>query len=108
MDLLKAITYPLAAGAKSSKKTGEKSSSSSSHLESRKEHHKKKGNGNSGELSLEDSSAHNPPPQKMKPLYVNTETLTLHEPDGLKIKLILSPKEKGGSSVEEEAFQYPA
>uniref|UniRef100_A0A8C2QI36 High mobility group protein 2-like 1 n=1 Tax=Cricetulus griseus TaxID=10029 RepID=A0A8C2QI36_CRIGR len=106
MDLLKAITSPLAAGAKSSKKAGEKSSSSSSHLESRKEHHKKKGNGSSGELSLEDSSAHKP--KKMKPLYVNTETLTLREPDGLKMKLILSPKEKGGSSVEEEAFQYPA
>ncbi|XP_051024501.1 HMG domain-containing protein 4 isoform X1 [Acomys russatus] len=106
MDLLKAITSPLAAGAKSSKKTGEKSSSSSSHSESRKEHHKKKGNGSSGELSLEDSSAHKP--KKMKPLYVNTETLTLREPDGLKMKLILSPKEKGTSSVEEEAFQYPA
>ncbi|XP_026633107.1 HMG domain-containing protein 4 [Microtus ochrogaster] len=106
MDLLKAITSPLAAGAKSSKKAGEKSSGSSSHLESRKEHHKKKGNGSSGELSLEDSSAHKP--KKMKPLYVNTETLTLREPDGLKMKLILSPKEKGSSSVEEEAFQYPA
>ncbi|CAH7299670.1 Hmgxb4 [Phodopus roborovskii] len=106
MDLLKAITSPLAAGAKSSKKAGEKSSSSSSHWESRKEHHKKKGNGSSGELSLDESSAHKP--KKMKPLFVNTETLTLREPDGLKMKLILSPKEKGGSSVEEEAFQYPA
>lgn len=106
MDLLKAITSPLAAGAKSSKKAGEKSSSSSSHPESRKEHHKKKGNGSSGELSLDDSNAHKS--KKMKPLYVNTETLTLREPDGLKMKLILSPKEKGSSSVEEEAFQYPA
>lgn len=102
MDLLKAITSPLAAGAKSSKKAGEKSSSSSSHPESRKEHHKKKGNGSSGELSLDDSNAHKS--KKMKPLYVNTETLTLREPDGLKMKLILSPKEKGSSSVEEEAF----
>ncbi|CAO2611332.1 HMG domain-containing protein 4 [Lemmus lemmus] len=98
MDLLKAITSPLTAGAKSSKKAGEKSSSSSSHLESRKEHHKKKGNGSSGEFSLEDSSAHKP----------KKKTLTLREPDGLKMKLILSPKEKGSSSVEEEAFQYPA
>lgn len=106
MDLLKAITSPLAAGAKSSKKAGEKSSSSSSHSESRKEHHRKKGNGSSGELSLDDSNAHKS--KKMKPLYVNTETLTLREPDGLKMKLILSPKEKGSSSVEEEAFQYPA
>ncbi|XP_029809841.1 HMG domain-containing protein 4 isoform X4 [Suricata suricatta] len=42
MDLLKAITSPLATGSKPSKKTGEKSSSSSSHSESRKEHHRKK------------------------------------------------------------------
>ena len=68
MDLLKAITSPLAAGAKSSKKAGEKSSSSSSHPESRKEHHKKKGNGSSGELSLDDSNAHKS--KKMKPLYM--------------------------------------
>lgn len=106
MDLLKAITSPLAAGAKASKKAGEKSCSSSSHSESRKEHHKKKGNGSTGEPSLDDSNAHKP--KRMKPLYVNTETLTLREPDGLKMKLILSPKEKGSGSVEEEASQYPA
>ncbi|XP_073940434.1 HMG domain-containing protein 4 isoform X3 [Castor canadensis] len=106
MDLLKAITSPLAPGSKPSKKTGEKSSSSSSHLESKKEHHRKKGSGNSGELSLEDGSTHKS--KKMKPLYVNTETLTLREPDGLKMKLILSPKEKGSCSVEEESFQYPS
>nr|XP_020015167.1 HMG domain-containing protein 4 isoform X1 [Castor canadensis]XP_020015168.1 HMG domain-containing protein 4 isoform X1 [Castor canadensis] len=106
MDLLKAITSPLAPGSKPSKKAGEKSSSSSSHLESKKEHHRKKGSGNSGELSLEDGSTHKS--KKMKPLYVNTETLTLREPDGLKMKLILSPKEKGSCSVEEESFQYPS
>ena len=61
MDLLKAITSPLAAGAKSSKKAGEKSSSSSSHSESRKEHHQTKSNGSSGEHSLDDSKAHKPP-----------------------------------------------
>ncbi|XP_004700376.1 HMG domain-containing protein 4 isoform X1 [Echinops telfairi] len=106
MDLLKAITSPLATGAKPSKKTGEKSSSSSSHSESRKDQHRKKGSGSSGELPLEDGGAHKS--KKMKPLYVNTETLTLREPDGLKMKLILSPKEKGGSSVEEEPFQCPS
>uniref|UniRef100_G3TS17 High mobility group protein 2-like 1 n=1 Tax=Loxodonta africana TaxID=9785 RepID=G3TS17_LOXAF len=106
MDLLKAITSPLAPGSKPSKKTGEKSSSSSSHSESKKEHHKKKVSGSSGELSLEDCGSHKS--KKMKPLYVNTETLTLREPDGLKMKLILSPKEKGSSSVDEESFQYPS
>ncbi|XP_014592279.3 HMG domain-containing protein 4 isoform X1 [Equus przewalskii] len=106
MDLLKAITSPLATGSKPSKKTGEKSSSSSSHSESKKEHHRKKVSGSSGELSLEDGTSHKS--KKMKPLYVNTETLTLREPDGLKMKLILSPKEKGSSSVDEEPFQYPS
>ncbi|XP_057342400.1 HMG domain-containing protein 4 isoform X3 [Manis pentadactyla] len=105
MDLLKAITSPLATGSKPSKKTGEKSSSSSSHSESKKEHHRKKVSGSSGELSLEDGSHKS---KKMKPLYVNTETLTLREPDGLKMKLILSPKEKGSSSVDEESLQYPS
>lgn len=106
MDLLKAITSPLATSSKPSKKTGEKSSSSSSHSESKREHHRKKVSGSSGELSLEDGGSHKS--KKMKPLYVNTETLTLREPDGLKMKLILSPKEKGSSSVDEESFQYPS
>uniref|UniRef100_A0A2K5I124 DUF4171 domain-containing protein n=1 Tax=Colobus angolensis palliatus TaxID=336983 RepID=A0A2K5I124_COLAP len=106
MDLLKAITSPLAASSKPSKKTGEKSSGSSSHSESKKEHHRKKVSGSSGELPLEDGASHKS--KKMKPLYVNTETLTLREPDGLKMKLILSPKEKGSSSVDEESFQYPS
>ncbi|XP_003821550.3 HMG domain-containing protein 4 isoform X2 [Pan paniscus] len=106
MDLLKAITSPLAAGSKPSKKTGEKSSGSSSHSESKKEHHRKKVSGSSGELPLEDGGSHKS--KKMKPLFVNTETLTLREPDGLKMKLILSPKEKGSSSVDEESFQYPS
>ncbi|ELK10285.1 HMG domain-containing protein 4 isoform X1 [Pteropus alecto] len=106
MDLLKAITSPLAASSKPSRKTGEKSSSSSSHSESKREHHRKKVSGSSGELSLEDGGSHRS--KKMKPLYVNTETLTLREPDGLKMKLILSPKEKGSSSVDEESFQYPS
>ncbi|NWJ01686.1 HMGX4 protein, partial [Crypturellus undulatus] len=106
MDLLKAITSPLATGSKSSKKTSEKSSShsSSGHSECRKEHHKKKLSGSSGEHSVDDGSYHKS--KKMKPLYVNTETLTLREPDGLKMKLILSPKEKGSSAADNESFPY--
>ncbi|KFV86163.1 HMG domain-containing protein 4 [Struthio camelus australis] len=106
MDLLKAITSPLATSSKSSKKTSEKSSSysSSGHSESKKEHHKKKLSGSSGEHSLDDGSYHKS--KKMKPLYVNTETLTLREPDGLKMKLILSPKEKGSSAADNESFPY--
>ncbi|KFQ21290.1 HMG domain-containing protein 4 [Mesitornis unicolor] len=104
MDLLKAITSPLAASSKSSKKTSEKSShSSSGHSESKKEHHKKKLSGSSGEHSVDDGSFHKS--KKMKPLYVNTETLTLREPDGLKMKLILSPKEKS-SSADDDSFSY--
>nr|XP_056702732.1 HMG domain-containing protein 4 isoform X2 [Euleptes europaea] len=103
MDLLKAITSPLATGSKSSKRTSEKSSHSSltpaGYSEAKREHHKKKPSGSSGDLSLDDGTLHKS--KKMKPPYVNTETLTLREPDGLKMKLILSPKEKAGSTVEE-------
>lgn len=113
MDLLKAITSPLATGSKSARKLGEKASSSSSsssgHLESRREHHRKKGSSSSGELAQDDGGGVHRP-KKMKPLYVNTETLTLREPDGLKMKLILSPKDKdkGGGATDEESFQYPS
>ncbi|NWH36189.1 HMGX4 protein, partial [Chloropsis hardwickii] len=104
MDLLKAINSPLATGSKSSKRTSEKSShSSSAHSESRKEHPKKKLSGSSGEHSVDDSSSHKS--KKMKPLYVNTETLTLREPDGLKMKLILSPKEKS-SAADDDSLSY--
>ncbi|XP_038612191.1 HMG domain-containing protein 4 isoform X2 [Tachyglossus aculeatus] len=109
MDLLKAITSPLATGSKPSRKSGEKSSfssfSSSSYSESKKEHHRRKVSGSGGEPSVDDGGYHKS--KKMKPLYVNTETLTLREPDGLKMKLILSPKEKGGGAADEEAFPYP-
>ncbi|POI31514.1 hypothetical protein CIB84_004736, partial [Bambusicola thoracicus] len=102
MDLLKAIATPLSTSSKSSKKTSEKSSyPSSGHSESRKEHHKKKTSGSSAEHSVDDGSFHKT--KKMKPLYVNTETLTLREPDGLKMKLILSPKEKS-SATEDDSF----
>ncbi|NWQ76637.1 HMGX4 protein, partial [Columbina picui] len=104
MDLLKTATSPLSTSSKSSKKTSEKSSySSSGHSESKKEHHKKKLSGSSGEHSVDDGSFHKS--KKMKPLYVNTETLTLREPDGLKMKLILSPKEKS-SAADDDSFSY--
>nr|XP_009942359.1 PREDICTED: HMG domain-containing protein 4 [Opisthocomus hoazin] len=104
MDLLKAVTSPLATSSKSSKKTSEKSSySSSGHSESKKEHHKKKLSGSSGEHSVDDGSFHKS--KKMKPLYVNTETLTLREPDGLKMKLILSPKDKS-SAADDDSISY--
>ncbi|NXU86172.1 HMGX4 protein, partial [Xiphorhynchus elegans] len=104
MDLLKAITSPLATSSKSSKRTSERSShSSSGHSESRKEHTKKKLSGSSGEHSVDDGSSHKS--KKMKPLYVNTETLTLREPDGLKMKLILSPKEKT-SATDDDSLSY--
>ncbi|XP_054845233.1 HMG domain-containing protein 4 isoform X2 [Eublepharis macularius] len=109
MDLLKSITSPLAAGSKTSKRTTEKSSHSSltasGYSETKKEHHKKKPSGGSSDLPLDDGTLHKS--KKMKPPYVNTETLTLREPDGLKMKLILSPKEKGGNTVE-EPFPHPA
>ncbi|XP_008946563.1 PREDICTED: HMG domain-containing protein 4, partial [Merops nubicus] len=102
MDLLKTTTQ--SSKTTTSKKTSEKSSySSSGHSENKKEHHKKKLSGSSGEHSVDDSSFHKS--KKMKPLYVNTETLTLREPDGLKMKLILSPKDKS-SAADDDSFSY--
>ncbi|XP_025024311.1 HMG domain-containing protein 4 isoform X1 [Python bivittatus] len=102
MDLLKAISTPLATGSKSSKRTLEKSSHSSfsapGYSEGKKEHHKKKLSGSS-DPPLDDGTFHKS--KKIKPPYVNTEMLTLREPDGLKMKLILSPKEKGGSITDD-------
>uniref|UniRef100_H2ZRM9 HMG-box containing 4 n=1 Tax=Latimeria chalumnae TaxID=7897 RepID=H2ZRM9_LATCH len=108
MGLLKAITSPTATVPKPSKKT-EKSPYTSvfpHYSEGRKEHKKKSASGsNSGahELPLPSTALHKP--KKMKPLFVNTETLTLREAEGLKVKLILSPKEKAGAGVE--TFPYP-
>ncbi|KAM6137971.1 LOW QUALITY PROTEIN: HMG domain-containing protein 4 [Pterocles gutturalis] len=97
MDLLKTVTSPLSTSSKF-KKTSEKSSySSSGHSESKKEHTQEKLSG-SGEHSVDDVSFH----KKMKPLYVNTETLTLVN-DGLKMKLILHQK-KNCSRID--SFSY--
>ncbi|XP_058045877.1 HMG domain-containing protein 4 isoform X2 [Ahaetulla prasina] len=102
MDLLKAINTPLTTSSKSSKRTLEKPSHSSfsaaNYSEGKKEHHKKKLSGSS-DPPLDDGTFHKS--KKIKPPYVNTEMLTLREPDGLKMKLILSPKEKGGTIAED-------
>ncbi|XP_070612326.1 HMG domain-containing protein 4 isoform X2 [Erythrolamprus reginae] len=102
MDLIKAINTPLTTSSKSSKRTLEKSSHSSfsaaNYSEGKKEHHKKKLSGSS-DPPLDDGTFHKS--KKIKPPYVNTEMLTLREPDGLKMKLILSPKEKGGTITED-------
>ncbi|XP_073500401.1 HMG domain-containing protein 4 [Phyllobates terribilis] len=82
MDLLNSISPPLIATSKSSSKRTEKLLAGPLHFQSpiqvsRKEHRKK-------EETAEDLSHK---PKKPKPL-------TLREPDGLRMKLILSPKEK--------------
>nr|XP_033785461.1 HMG domain-containing protein 4 isoform X2 [Geotrypetes seraphini] len=106
MDILKAITSPSALSSKPSKKT-EKSSFGSSgfsaHSEGKKEHRKEHRKMHSEVSHSSEDVLHKS--KKSKLPFLNTETLTLREPDGLKMKLILSPKEKGGT--EEEAFPYP-
>ncbi|XP_077133846.1 HMG domain-containing protein 4 isoform X1 [Ranitomeya variabilis] len=82
MDLLNSISPPLIATSKSSSKKTEKPLAGPLHFQSpipvpRKEHRKK-------EETAEDLSQK---PKKPKPL-------TLREPDGLRMKLILSPQEK--------------
>ncbi|KAM4022171.1 HMG domain-containing protein 4 isoform 2-T2 [Anomaloglossus baeobatrachus] len=82
MDLLNSISSPLLGTSKSSSKKTEKLLTGPTHFQSpiqvpRKEHRKK-------EETAEDLSHK---PKKPKPL-------TLREPDGLRMKLILSPKEK--------------
>ncbi|XP_073405646.1 HMG domain-containing protein 4 isoform X2 [Dendrobates tinctorius] len=82
MDLLNTISPPLSATTKSSSKKTEKLQAGPLHFQSpiqvpRKEHRKK-------EETAEDLSHK---PKKPKPL-------TLREPDGIRMKLILSPKEK--------------
>ncbi|XP_053577214.1 HMG domain-containing protein 4 isoform X2 [Bombina bombina] len=84
MDILTAITSPIVTSTKPPSKKVDKVLASSVGLQSpsqppRKDHHKK-----SGETSGEE---HAHKSKKPKPL-------TLREPDGLRMKLILSPKEK--------------
>ncbi|XP_029445993.1 HMG domain-containing protein 4 isoform X2 [Rhinatrema bivittatum] len=106
MDLLKAITSPTALSSKPPKKIEKSSfgsSSFSAHSEGKKEHRKEHRKMHSEVSRSSEDGLHKS--KKSKSLFVNTETLTLREPDGLKMKLILSPKEKG--ITEEEAFPYP-
>ncbi|XP_042201030.1 HMG domain-containing protein 4a isoform X2 [Callorhinchus milii] len=108
MGLLKAITSP--ALSKSSKKT-EKSSfspfSSSSHTafptDSRKEHRKRSGGADSEDAGQE-GEGHKA--KKLKPLFLNTEGGSARDGEGLRVKLLLSPKDK--SSTDDEAFSFAA
>ncbi|KAM4721940.1 HMG domain-containing protein 4 isoform 2-T3 [Rhinophrynus dorsalis] len=89
MDLLKAITSPLASSTKLPCKKAEKILATPVGFQapiqqSRKEHRKKV-----GEMPVEDPSLQ---AKKTKPL-------TLREPDGLRMKLILSPQEKSEEHV---------
>ncbi|KAM8930967.1 HMG domain-containing protein 4 isoform 2-T2 [Pelodytes ibericus] len=88
MDLLKAMSSPMASSSKLPCKKAEKIHGSPIRFPSsqvpRKEHRKKL-----GEVSIEDPSQ-----QAKKP-----KPLTLREPDGLRMKLILSPNEKAEESV---------
>ncbi|XP_078286515.1 HMG domain-containing protein 4-like isoform X2 [Rhinoraja longicauda] len=107
MGLLKAITTPAATVAKPSKKVERPFSAFGSpsyppfYAESKKEHKKKAASAEAEELS-EEGSFHKS--KKMKPLFVNTDTVTVREGEGLKMKLLLSPKDK--PSMDDEAFNF--
>ncbi|XP_067875489.1 HMG domain-containing protein 4a isoform X2 [Heterodontus francisci] len=107
MGLLKAITSPVPTVTKLSKK-GEKPfpafsspSYASLYTESRKEH-KKKASSAEHEETSEEGDFHKS--KKMKPLFVNTDTVTVREAEGLKMKLLLSPKDKSG--MDDESFNF--
>ncbi|XP_078093698.1 HMG domain-containing protein 4a isoform X2 [Mustelus asterias] len=107
MGLLKAITSPAMAVPKPSKKAEKAFSTFSSpsypplYPESRKEH-KKKASSTEHEETSEEGDFHKS--KKMKPLFVNTDTVTVREAEGLKMKLLLSPKDKSGT--DDEAFNF--
>ncbi|XP_072348139.1 HMG domain-containing protein 4a isoform X1 [Scyliorhinus torazame] len=109
MGLLKAITSPVSTVSKPSKKAERAFSAFSSpshpppHPESRKEH-KKKASSTEHEETAEEGGLHKS--KKMKPLFVNTDTVTVREAEGLKMKLLLSPKDKSGT--DDEAFNFAA
>uniref|UniRef100_UPI00398E7672 HMG domain-containing protein 4a isoform X2 n=1 Tax=Pristiophorus japonicus TaxID=55135 RepID=UPI00398E7672 len=107
MGLLKAITSPVPSASKSSKKVEKPFSAFSSpsyppfHTESKKEH-KKKASSAEHEETSEDGELHKS--KKLKPLFVNTDAVSVREGEGLKMKLLLSPKDKSGT--EGEAFNF--
>ncbi|XP_069087496.1 HMG domain-containing protein 4 isoform X2 [Pleurodeles waltl] len=103
VDVLKTVATPVTAGSKMSKKAEKSPSSSSSsssfsppgylsYSEGRKEHKKKKSSSSQHSPVVADDILHKS--KKLKTPTVSTETLTLREPDGLKMKLIVSPKEE--------------
>ncbi|XP_078540263.1 HMG domain-containing protein 4 isoform X1 [Lissotriton helveticus] len=103
IDVLKAVAAPVTAGSKMSKKAEKSPSSSSSsssfsppgylsYPEGRKEHKKKKSSSNQHSPVVADDILHKS--KKLKTPPASTETLTLREPDGLKMKLVVSPKEE--------------
>ncbi|XP_028671422.1 HMG domain-containing protein 4a [Erpetoichthys calabaricus] len=110
MGLLKAITSPLATGSKPSSHSKKTAFSPYSHNSfsmysgsgSGIKERRKSGDDLVHHKSLKKSSS------KGTGLYVNTnlsEPLTLRDAEGLKMKLILSPKDEGGDS---DNFTYPA
>ncbi|XP_067830792.1 HMG domain-containing protein 4a isoform X2 [Heptranchias perlo] len=107
MGLLKAITSPISTVAKPSKKVEKPFSAFSSpsyppyYTESKKEH-KKKASSAEYEETSEEGDFHKL--KKLKPLFVNTDTVTVREGEGLKMKLLLSPKDKSGT--DDEAFNF--
>ncbi|XP_032869401.1 HMG domain-containing protein 4 isoform X2 [Amblyraja radiata] len=107
MGLLKAITSPAPTVTKTSKKVEKPFSAFGStshppfHAESKREHKKKAASADTEEPS-EEGSFHKS--KKMKPLFVNTDTVTVREGEGLKMKLLLSPKDKSG--MDDEAFNF--
>ncbi|XP_059809747.1 HMG domain-containing protein 4a isoform X1 [Hypanus sabinus] len=107
MGLLKAITSPVSAVAKPSKKVEKPISAFGSpsyppfHTENKKEHKKKAASADPEDLS-EEGSFHKS--KRMKPLFVNTDAVTVREGEGLKMKLLLSPKDKSG--MDDEAFGF--
>ncbi|XP_078388187.1 HMG domain-containing protein 4a isoform X1 [Cetorhinus maximus] len=109
MGLLKAMTSPISAVPKPSKKVEKAFSAFSSpsypplYPESRKEH-KKKASSTEHEETSEEGDFHKS--KKMKPLFVNTDTVTVREAEGLKMKLLLSPKDKSGT--DDEVFNFAA
>ncbi|XP_048377090.1 HMG domain-containing protein 4a isoform X1 [Stegostoma tigrinum] len=107
MGLLKAITSPISTVSKPSKKPEKSLSAFSSasypplYSEIRKEH-KKKASSAEHEETPEEGDFHKA--KKMKPIFVNTDTVTVREAEGLKMKLLLSPKDKSGT--DDEAFNF--
>ncbi|XP_069053277.1 HMG domain-containing protein 4a [Lepisosteus oculatus] len=107
MGLLQAITSPLATGAQPS------NPGPAPHHHSNKDRRR---SGGEGGRPHPGSHPHRPPPSSSSKKHKSAllgpgapePPLTLREADGLKMKLILSPKEKGESGGGGEGFSYPS